>query len=175
MFIITGSKKIDGLFSSCEERLKKMEDKLNGHLKEFYALKDLCEHQADIINELKKQMDLQHSASCEKEELKCESFNREGYFGLNRSSMFVDLTACINAKAAFSVSPCGEGKDVCFEVCNLQRISSYDGILDAIEIESGSCTLAEAKNFRNVCAGTASFEEDGVWHIKRKNIVHLYA
>ena len=67
------------------------------------------------------------------------------------------------------------GKDcVEFEICNLPRLISYDGIGDAVDFSSGSCMLASASGCKTVERGMARMEEDGFWHIIKRSQVLLY-
>ncbi len=93
---------------------------------------------------------------------------RKGYFDLNRSDVFVALSEEKTAKSAFSVQPSGEKGCVEFEICNLPRIASYDGIGGAVAFEVGSCHLSVAGKCRTVEKGLARVGSDGFWHIERR-------
>ncbi len=99
---------------------------------------------------------------------------RKGYFDLNRSDVFVALSEEKTAKSAFSVHPAGEKGCVEFEICNLPRIASYDGIGEAVAFEAGSCPLSVADKCRTVENGLARMGSDGFWHIERRVKVLLY-
>ena len=93
---------------------------------------------------------------------------RNGFFDLNRSDVFVELCTSKSAKSA-EAEDCVE-----FEICNLPRLISYDGIGDAVDFSSGSCMLASASGCKTVERGMARMEEDGFWHIIKRSQVFLY-
>lgn len=99
---------------------------------------------------------------------------RNGYFDLNRSDVFVELCTGKSAKSAFVVSPAEAADCVEFEICNLPRLISYDGIGDAVDFCSGSCMLASASGCKTVERGMARMGEDGFWHIIKRVKVLLY-
>ena len=99
---------------------------------------------------------------------------RNGFFDLNRSDVFVELCTSKSAKSAFAVFPAEAEDCVEFEICNLPRLISYDGIGDAVDFSSGSCMLASASGCKTVERGMARMEEDGFWHIIKRSQVLLY-
>ena len=140
----------------CRKKIASLQEQMAAQQRAIAAMQEELNSKAAKENETKKD----GSAS--------GNVARKGYFDLNRSDVFVALSEEKTAKSAFSVQPSGEKGCVEFEICNLPRITSYDGIGGAVAFEVGSCHLSVAGKCRTVEKGLARVGSDGFWHIERR-------
>lgn len=174
MVIIIGKKQFNSLVSDLEKRLAGLEKELKECKETNEALTTANEWLSAKILELEQKINKTEEISENPiDKVGKETLLRKGFFDLNRSSVFVELKAESNAKSAFAAFPYQEENCVCYEICNLGRIKAFDGILDAVEFEQGSCTLSEAKKFKTISQGIARFGNDHLWRIEKKTLVLL--
>ncbi len=176
MVLIIGSKQFRNLTSSLEKRLADLEKglKASQELNEYLVKEN--ESIAAKIRELEQKINkLTEIEEYPTDKIEESALLRRGFFDLNRSNVFAALSAESNAKSAFAAFPAQDESCVCFEICNLGRIMAFDGILDAVEFEQGSCTLSEAKSFKTISQGIARYGNDRLWRIEKKTLVLLSA
>ncbi len=176
MVLIIGSKQFRNLTSSLEKRLVDLEKglKASQELNEYLVKEN--ESFAAKIRELEQKINkLTEIKEYPTDKTEEPALLRRGFFDLNRSNVFAVLSVESNAKSAFAAFPAQDESCVCFEICNLGRIMAFDGILDAVEFEQGSCTLSEAKSFKTISQGIARYGNDRLWRIEKKTLVLLSA
>ncbi len=176
MVLVFGSKQFGNMISSLEKRLADLEKGLKASLELNEYLVKENESIAAKIQQLEQKI-IKLTETEDNPIVKTEepTLLRRGFFDLNRSNVFAALSAESNAKSAFAAFPAQEESCVCFEICNLGRIMAFDGILDAVEFEQGSCTLSEAKSFKTISQGIARYGSDRLWRIEKKTLVLLSA
>lgn len=168
--LIIGGGKIGKTLSELAKQISDSRKSLDKCRKEIASLQEQVAAQQRAIVAMQEALNSKTAKEHEEKKGGCASGDIvcKGYFDLNRSDVFVALNGEKTAKSAFSVQPSGEKGCVEFEICNLPRIASYDGIGEAVAFEAGSCLLSVAKKCRTVENGLARMGSDGFWHIERR-------
>ena len=187
MLFLLGGQKLKEEFSRMTKQVAECEKKIEQCRKTISSLQERIKELENAVAESVNNPVFQNRQTANEPPVKKEKaeepevFNdktvkivRNGFFDLNRSDVFVELCTSKSAKSAFAVFPAEAEDCVEFEICNLPRLISYDGIGDAVDFSSGSCMLASASGCKTVERGMARMEEDGFWHIIKRSQVLLY-
>ena len=102
-----------------------------------------------------------------------DSFVKEGYFGIVKGhGIFNDVFHSKQDESKFKVWFKSNGKDAEFDLIDLRRIKSFDGIEKAVLFDTTEVSLQEASSYETLQRGLV-IKKDGFWEIKQKIKVKL--
>ena len=112
--------------------------------------------------------------STEKSSEKSEdSFVKEGYFGIVKGhGIFNDVFHSKQDESKFKVWFKNNGKDAEFDLIDLRRVKSFDGIEKAVLFDTTEVSLQEASSYETLQRGLVT-KKDDFWEIKQKIKVKL--
>ena len=112
--------------------------------------------------------------STEKSSEKSEdSFVKEGYFGIVKGhGIFNDGFHSKQDESKFKVWFKSNGKDADFDLIDLRRVKSFDGIEKAVLFDTTETSLQEASSYETLQRGLVT-KKDDFWEIKQKIKVKL--
>ena len=98
---------------------------------------------------------------------------KEGYFGIVKGhGIFNDVFHSKQDESKFKVWFKNNGKDAEFDLIDLRRVKSFDGIEKAVLFDTTEASLQEASSFETLQRGLV-IKKDDFWEIKQKIKVKL--
>ena len=102
-----------------------------------------------------------------------DSFVKEGYFGIVKGhGIFNDVFYSKQDESKFKVWFKSNGKDAEFDLIDLRRVKSFDGIEKAVLFDTTEASLQEASSYDTLQRGLV-IKKDDFWEIKQKIKVKL--
>ena len=102
-----------------------------------------------------------------------DSFVKEGYFGIVKGhGIFNDVFFSKQDESKFKVWFKSNGKDADFDLIDLRRVKSFDGIEKAVLFDTTEVSLQEASSYETLQRGLVT-KKDDFWEIKQKIKVKL--
>ena len=102
-----------------------------------------------------------------------DSFVKEGYFGIVKGhGIFNDVFYSKQDESKFKVWFKSNGKDAEFDLIDLRRIKSFDGIEKSVLFDTTEASLQEASSYETLQRGLVT-KKDDFWEIKQKIKVKL--
>ena len=102
-----------------------------------------------------------------------DSFVKEGYFGIVKGhGIFNDVFHSKQDESKFKVWFKSNGKDADFDLIDLRRVKSFDGIEKAVLFDTTEVSLQEASSYETLQRGLVT-KKDDFWEIKQKIKVKL--
>ncbi len=102
-----------------------------------------------------------------------DSFVKEGYFGIVKGhGIFNDVFYSKQDESKFKVWFKSNGKDAEFDLIDLRRVKSFDGIEKAVLFDTTETSLQEASSYETLQRGLV-LKMDDFWEIKQKIKVKL--
>ena len=102
-----------------------------------------------------------------------DSFVKEGYFGIVKGhGIFNDVFHSKQDESKFKVWFKNNGKDAEFDLIDLRRVKSFDGIEKAVLFDTTEVSLQEASSYETLQRGLVT-KKDDFWEIKQKIKVKL--
>ena len=102
-----------------------------------------------------------------------DSFVKEGYFGIVKGhGIFNDVFHSKQDESKFKVWFKSNGKDAEFDLIDLRRVKSFDGIEKAVLFDTTEVSLQEASSYETLQRGLVT-KKDDFWEIKQKIKVKL--
>ena len=102
-----------------------------------------------------------------------DSFVKEGYFGIVKGhGIFNDVFHSEQDESKFKVWFKSNGKDAEFDLIDLRRVKSFDGIEKAVLFDTTEVSLQEASSYETLQRGLVT-KKDDFWEIKQKIKVKL--
>ena len=102
-----------------------------------------------------------------------DSFVKEGYFGIVKGhGIFNDVFNSKQDESKFKVWFKSNGKDAEFDLIDLRRVKSFDGIEKAVLFDTTEASLQEASCYETLQRGLV-IKKDDFWEIKQKIKVKL--
>ena len=102
-----------------------------------------------------------------------DSFVKEGYFGIVKGhGIFNDVFHSKQDESKFKVWFKSNGKDADFDLIDLRRVKSFDGIEKAVLFDTTEVSLQEASSYETLQRGLVT-KKDDFWDIKQKIKVKL--
>ena len=102
-----------------------------------------------------------------------DSFVKEGYFGIVKGhGIFNDVFFSKQDESKFKVWFKSNGKDAEFDLIDLRRVKSFDGIEKAVLFDTTEVSLQEASSYETLQRGLVT-KKDDFWEIKQKIKVKL--
>ena len=97
-----------------------------------------------------------------------ESITKEGYFGIVKGhGIFNDVFNSKQDESKFKVWFKSNGKEAEFDLIDLKRIKSFDGIDKAVQFDTSETSLLEASSYDTIKRGLVVKNGD-FWEIKQK-------
>ena len=97
-----------------------------------------------------------------------DSFVKEGYFGIVKGhGIFNDVFYSKQDESKFKVWFKSNGKEAEFDLIDLRRVKSFDGIEKAVLFDTTEASLQEASSYGTLQRGLV-IKKDGFWEIKQK-------
>ena len=101
------------------------------------------------------------------------SFMKEGYFGIVKGhGIFNDVFYSKQDESKFKVWFKSTGKEAEFDLIDLRRVKSFDGIEKAVLFDTTEASLQEASSYETLQRGLV-IKKDDFWEIKQKIRVRL--
>ena len=101
------------------------------------------------------------------------SVSKEGYFGIVKGhGIFNDVFYSKQEESKFKVWFKSNGKEAEFDLIDLRRVKSFDGIEKAILFDTTEASLQEASFYETLQRGWV-VKKDDFWEIKQKIKVKL--
>ena len=102
-----------------------------------------------------------------------DSFVKEGYFGIVKGhGIFNDVFYSKQDESKFKVWFKSNGKEAEFDLIDLRRVKSFDGIEKAVLFDTTEASLQEASSYETLQRGLV-IKKDDFWEIKQKIRVKL--
>ena len=102
-----------------------------------------------------------------------DSFVKEGYFGIVKGhGIFNDVFYSKQDESKFKVWFKSTGKEAEFDLIDLRRVKSFDGIEKAVLFDTTEASLQEASSYETLQRGLV-IKKDDFWEIKQKIRVRL--
>ena len=101
------------------------------------------------------------------------SFMKEGYFGIVKGhGIFNDVFYSKQDESKFKVWFKSTGKEAEFDLIDLRRVKSFDGIEKAVLFDTTEASLQEASSYETLQRGLV-IKKDDFWEIKQKIKIKL--
>ena len=102
-----------------------------------------------------------------------DSFVKEGYFGIVKGhGIFNDVFYSKQDESKFKVWFKSNGKEAEFDLIDLKRVKSFDGLEQAVLFDTTEASLQEASFYETLQRGWV-VKKDDFWEIKQKIKVKL--